>query len=72
MLERLPGGLGSDAQRRDRAAGRFLLLERAFDRILVERVDDQRRVPPCDCPSLGFYLRFRVGYLLDTGDDFQV
>ncbi len=49
----------------------FLLLERAFDRVLVEWIDDQRRIPPCDFSSFGFHFRFRVGHLLDTGDDFQ-
>jgi hypothetical protein len=46
VLERLLRGLGSDAQSGDCSASRFLLLKRAFDRVLVERVDDQRRVAP--------------------------
>ena len=33
--------------------------------------DDQRRLPPCDVPVLGSYLRLRVGHLLDTGNNFQ-
>ena len=72
MFERFLRGLGTHTQRSDGSTRGFLLLKRAFDRVLVERVDDQRRVPPRDLPTLGFDFRLRVGYLLDTCDDFQV
>jgi hypothetical protein len=47
------------------------LLKRAFNRVLIERVDNQWRVPPRDLPILGFDFRFRVRDLFDAGDDFQ-
>jgi hypothetical protein len=73
VLERILGGFGTDAQSNDRPTIGFFLLERALNRVLIERVDDQRRLPPCDLPVLGnFHFRFRVRHLLDAGNDFQV
>ena len=71
VFQRILRGLGSNAQGCHCAASGFLLLKRAFDSVLVERVDDQRRVPPRYLPALGFDFRLRVRDLFDTCDDFQ-
>ena len=71
MFERFLGGLRSDAQCGNRSAVGFLELKRAFDGVLIKRIDDQRRFPPRHLPILGFDFRFRVRDLFDAGYDFQ-
>ena len=69
-FNRKPSSKESPAGDRRAAVG-FTLLKRAFDRVLVERVDDQRRVPRIDLPILGFDFRLRVRDLFNACDYFQ-